>query len=215
MKTKKYLVLAILFVCAVVILAVRVSGDIREDTKAYGVSTLTGLKNVMAIPLWGMHFEFEQEKLPESVQEMERRDKEREQQQVKLAPSTPIKLFQQVESTLQKYGLEFTKETIELTKNEAILWIKISLKKVCDSSYCAFSVSLALDQEVELTRNDQIRVHTTTWPLSSLPPKIIIVDMTKIDEALKEEVNNRVSEFIKDYLTANPKEQSKDKEKNK
>ena len=204
MKTKEYLFLAILIICTVAMLGVRVLGDFPDETKAYEVSSLSGLKSVLVIPLWEMNIQFEE--FQGGVEEIEQQWEEMKQQYVKLEPLMAIKLLQQVESAVQKAGLQII--TGEITGQEPTLWVKISVRKVCESSttYCAFTVSVSFSQKVELTRDDKIRVQATTWPMFPPPPKIITVERARLYEALQEEVSNRVNEFVDAYLAANPKE---------
>lgn len=204
MKTKEYLLSAILIICTVAILGVRVLGDFPDETKAYEVSSLHGLKSVLVIPLREMNIQWE--KFQGSFEEIEQQWEEMKQQYVKLEPLMAIKLLQQVESTVQKAGLQII--TGEITGQEPTLWVKLSVKKVCESPtiHCAFTVSVSLSQQVQLTRDDKIRVQATTWPIIPPPPKIITVDRARLGEALNEEVTKRVNEFISDYLAANPKE---------
>ncbi len=187
MNTKKYLALAGMVICCVAFLAVRVPGlstPEQEQIRVFGKSTLDGLKGVApSVKL--------------IVPEKYRRS-------IKLTES---QLQAQVTSALQNAGIRILEPTGSASPVE-LLFVTVSVSKVsAERPIYFFKAETELWQEVELVRDRRIRTITRTWPLRP-QSRLIVAGSMKVEQAVKDIISGQMSNFVNDYLSANPKQQS-------
>lgn len=187
MNTKKYLALAAMIICCVGFLAVVVTGvsiPEQEQLRVFGKSTLEGLKGVapsvrLIIP-------------------------EKYRRTIKL---TDGQLQAQVTSALQNASIKILEPTNSATPVE-LLFVTVSVSKVsAERPIYFFKAETELWQQVELVRDRRIRTITRTWPLRP-ESRLIVAGSMKVEQAIKDIVSGQMSDFVNDYLTANPKQQS-------
>ncbi len=187
MNTKKYLALAAMVICCVVFLAVRLGGvsiPEQEQLRLFGKSTLEGLSGVapsvkLIIP-------------------------EKYRRTIKL---TDTQLQAQVTSALQNAGIR-TLEPTDSASPVELLFVTVSLSKVsAERPVYFFKVETELWQQVELVRDRRIRTITRTWPLRP-ESRLIVAGSMKVQQAIKDIISAQMSNFVNDYLSANPKPQS-------
>lgn len=187
MNTKKYLAPAAIIICCVVFLAVQVPGvsiPEQEQLRLFGKSTLAGLKGVapsvkLVIP-------------------------EKYRRAIKLTDS---QLQAQVNSALQNAGIKIFEPT-DPSASVELLFVTVSLSKVsAERPIYFFKAETELWQQVELVRDRRIRTITRTWPLRP-ESRLIVADSMKVEQAIKNIISGQMSDFVNDYLSANPKPQS-------
>ncbi len=80
------------------------------------------------------------------------------------------------------------------------------------------SVNTEALQSVRLSQNESIRTFARTWPMTPTGSNIrnlLLLNPRTIEKAIKKEVAYQLGFFVRDYLTANPKQTEKIKETKK
>ncbi len=187
MNTKKYLTLAAIVICCVGFLVVGVAGvsiPEQEQIRVFGKSTLEGLNGVApSVKLI----------IPEEYRRT-----------IKL---TDGQLQEQVTSALQSAGIRIL-EPADSASSVELLFVTVSLSKVlAERPIYFFKAETELWQQVELVRDRRIRTITRTWPLRP-ESRLIVAGSMKVEQAIKDIISGQMSNFVNDYLSANPKPQS-------
>ena len=187
MNIKKYFALAIMAICCIGVLAVGAAGvsiPEQEQLRLFGKSTLEGLNGVApSVKLI----------IPEKYRGT-----------IKLTDS---QLQTQDTTALQNAGIKIL-EPADSTSSVELLFVTISVGKVsAERPIYFFKAETELWQQVELVRDRRIRTITRTWPLR-LESRLIVAGSMKVEQAIKDIISGQISNFVNDYLSANPKQQS-------
>ena len=192
MKTKKYWLAASSVVCCAAFLSVIVSGispSEKRQLENFGISTLRGLRAVM----------------PQIMLVKDKEDKP--------GLLTKEQLQTQVELALRKAGIKIVSSLRGLDDGLFIVLVKVA-KAGGKTPFYAMHVQCGLYQAVELSRDPTIRTEAQTWP-SFGKSRFGIVSSAAVKRAVKDTVAGQVSEFISDYLAANPKAEKKHRQQEK
>jgi len=192
MKTKKYWIWASVIICCIVsspMVVSGISGEEKAQLEYYGISTLHGLTGV--VPIVSLL----------------------KDEETKLDSATQNNLQTKVELQLRKAGIRVMSNTEK--PGAGRFNVMLTVQKVADMSVYAVCYSASLYQEVELIRNTEIHTEAPTWPSLLQQPTGFIVGEANLEKAIKNNVGNKVNEFINDYLAANPKVPPKEENENK
>ena len=191
MTAKKYWILAVVVACCVAFLSMTVFGISLQEKgqlKRFGISTLHGLKGVCPIVLL-----FTDE-------------------ETKLQWVSEYSLQGQVELELRKAGITVSEaaESFEgQFSSEGQFFVVVHVTKLNDLPLYHIIFTARLSQIVVLARNPKIRTFAPTWSTTLEPESqggIVSADL--LDRAIKEMVGKTTTNFINDYLAANPKKQT-------
>jgi hypothetical protein len=106
-----------------------------------------------------------------------------------------------VELRLRQAGIKvLSREERSIDIGFPILYLNVNTLKTGDGFY-AYAISLRLRQAARLIRNSEIIALVDTWNATGV---IAVVGKTKLSD-VREDVKDKVDEFLNAYLAANPK----------
>lgn len=112
---------------------------------------------------------------------------------------TPSGIQQDTEENLRSVGLRIlSQEECWQTPGMPWLYITVALLKATDTIY-AVTIAAALNQEVQLTRNPQMRTFGVTWDAGTHIGAVSSEQLPTIRHNIRE----LVDKFVKDYQAAN------------
>lgn len=192
MKAKKYWILALVVVCCAVFLSMMASGVSpleRAQLQSFQTPTLHNLRGVC---LWVCFVVIEEDG---------------KRAKTKLGLLSEEDLQTQVELALRKIGIKIA-ERPDPKEKTALLQVFVKASPVGEKKLLYQCVVQAeLIERVELIR-DAIHTEAPTWPyLPSLEISTFVAGSLRVEQAIRDEVDNKINEFCNDYLAANPKEQ--------
>lgn len=192
MKTKKYWILALVVVCCAVFLSMIASGVSpleRAQPQSFDTPTLHNLKGVCPWVRFAV------------IEEDGKRTK------TKLGLLSEEDLQVQVEVALRKTGIKIV-ERPDPKEKTALLHVFVMASPVGEKEllyHCA--VQAVLIERVELIR-DPICTEAPTWPyLPSVEISLFVAHSLRVEQAIRDAVDDQINRFCNDYLAANPKEQ--------
>jgi hypothetical protein len=208
MRATKNSILFSLALCS--ILATSMSGTDSSSAnqlqiKIFGTSTLQGAKAVY----------------PQVILEVIESDAKEPVYVPKLGPLVLKDLSEAVTQALFGSGIEIA-ESFDISSSDAPLNLNITVfvrvvNKPNSPVYVVF-VNTEVLQSVKLSQNDSIRTIARTWPMTPTgltTRNLLLLNPQSIEQAIKKEVAYQLSNFIKDYLRANPEKMEQIKEPKK
>jgi len=110
----------------------------------------------------------------------------------------------EVEIRLKKAGIKVLEEREALAlPGQPLLYIQIGGTKVVDLPMYVISLNSALSQRVTLERDGAIRCAANTWSVSG----VTAAATQSLNQKIKSALASVADQFIKDYLSANPRPQ--------
>jgi hypothetical protein len=208
MRAAKNLIMFSLALCGTLIISMSgsdTSGADQLQINLFGTSTLQGAEAVY----------------PQVVLEVIEADAKEPVYIPKLGPLVRKDLSDGLKQALLSSGIEIA-ESFDISSSDAPLNLNITVfvRVVDKPNSPAYIVSVNTEalQSVNLSQNDSIRTFARTWPMTPTgltTRNLLLLNPQTIEQAIKKEVAYQLSNFIKDYLTANPKKMEQIKETKK
>jgi hypothetical protein len=177
--------------------------QLQIDT--FGISTLQGVKEVY----------------PQVMLEVIESNEKEPSYVPKIGPLVQKDLADGLTDALRSAGIEIA-ESIDISSSDAPLNLNITvfIRVTGTRNSPAYIVSVNTEalQSVRLSQNESIRTFARTWPMtpSGLNTRnLLLLNPRTIEDAIKKEVAYKLGFFVRDYLTANPKQTEKINETNK
>ena len=181
----------------------RTVDQLQIDT--FGTSTLHGVKEVY----------------PQVMLEVIESNEKESGYLPKLGPLVQKDLSNGLMDALRGAGIEIA-DSFDISSSEAPLNLNITVfvRVTGKPNSPAYIVSVNTEalQSVRLSQNESIRTFARTWPMtpSGLNTRnLLLLNPRTIEDAIKKEVAYQLGFFVRDYLTANPKQTEKINETNK
>ena len=139
----------------------------------------------------------------------------------KLGPLVQKDLSDGLTEALRSAGIEIA-DSFDISSSDAPLNLNITVfvRVTGKPNSPAYIVSVNTEalQSVQLSQNESIRTFARTWPMTPTGLTIrnlLLLNPRTIEKAIKKEVAYQLGFFVRDYLTANPKQTEEIKETKK
>ena len=177
--------------------------QLQIDT--FGTSTLQGVKEIY----------------PQVMLEVIESDEKEPGYVPKLGPLVQKDLSDGLTEALLSAGIEIA-DSFDISSSDAPLNLNITVfvRVTGKPNSPAYIVSVNTEalQSVQLSQNESIRTFARTWPMTPTGLTIrnlLLLNPRTIEKAIKKEVAYQLGFFVRDYLTANPKQTEEIKETKK
>ncbi len=193
----KYIIITVVFICFISTVSQSQPPNMGVDmlqNMLFGVSTLKGVQEVYPqVQIEVLEAAAIQLSSKSKIETLVRND-----------------IQEQVVQALQKAGISVAAKSDSALENAPLslnitIFIKIA---VADPPiYNTFIYTEAL-QSIRLGRDNSIRSFTRTWPMQPMgltTRNMFVLNSSKLEDTVKEEVNKQVAAFISDFQAANPK----------
>jgi hypothetical protein len=205
--TKKLILfsLALCFVPAVSGSETKSSSVDQLQIDTFGTSALQGVKEVY----------------PQLLLEVIESNEKEPSYVPKLGPLVQKDLADGLTDALRSAGIEIA-DSLDISDSNAPLNLNITvfIRVTGTRNSPAYIVSVNTEalQSVRLSQNESIRTFARTWPMTHTglnTRNLLLLNPRTIEEAIKKELAYQLGFFVRDYLTANPKQTEKIKETKK